>query len=319
MQILTPHIPPAPWRPRPHLVAARWRRYWRGLQFAWAPWAPFENLVTGEAPSSDPLSWTSERYGWGRSGGVGDRVVYSQADRYQMSDGEGTTVFCVVDGAIASGVNEIFMSARDDATDGSWMFIVRPNNRLQIFYNDGGGFYNSSTPEVVVRDTDMVHYMGGGRERNNGDWAFWYNGTWYADDLGVTQPFGSSAHTFTLNDPNYVANLGTTAAFMVAYKWNRLLSPDEFALLERDPWGPLRPELVPWAVVGPALEGYRWRNDDGSESAATWKDAQDADISVAPGTDARLRMILDNPTAGPVTIQAAEDGTEDWFDLDVEP
>jgi hypothetical protein len=39
-------------------------------------------------------------------------------------------------------------------------------------------------------------------------------------------------------------------------------------------------------------EGYRWRNDDGSESAATWKASQDTTASVTVSDNVRLRMLI---------------------------
>lgn len=41
-------------------------------------------------------------------------------------------------------------------------------------------------------------------------------------------------------------------------------------------------------------EGFRFRNDDGSESAATWKASQDVNINLAANTATRLRMLLDS-------------------------
>jgi hypothetical protein len=50
-------------------------------------------------------------------------------------------------------------------------------------------------------------------------------------------------------------------------------------------------------------EGFRFRNDNGSESTATWKDVQDANITLATTTAFRLRMIL-NATGDPASIDA---------------
>ena len=50
-------------------------------------------------------------------------------------------------------------------------------------------------------------------------------------------------------------------------------------------------------------EGFRFRNDDGSESAATWKASQDTNISLAADTAARIRMLL-NATGDPASIGA---------------
>ena len=50
-------------------------------------------------------------------------------------------------------------------------------------------------------------------------------------------------------------------------------------------------------------EGFRFRNDDGSESTATWKADQDVNITLAATTAFRLRMIL-NATGDPASIGA---------------
>jgi hypothetical protein len=39
-------------------------------------------------------------------------------------------------------------------------------------------------------------------------------------------------------------------------------------------------------------EGYRWRDDNGSESGASWLDSQDTDITRNPTTNTRLRAIV---------------------------
>ncbi len=48
-------------------------------------------------------------------------------------------------------------------------------------------------------------------------------------------------------------------------------------------------------------EGYRWRNDDGSESAATFRQAQDVVDTVDKTTNIRLRTLLD-ATGDPPTV-----------------
>jgi len=50
-------------------------------------------------------------------------------------------------------------------------------------------------------------------------------------------------------------------------------------------------------------EGFRFRNDDGSESAATWKANQDTNITLAAATVVRIRMLL-NATGDPASIGA---------------
>jgi hypothetical protein len=50
-------------------------------------------------------------------------------------------------------------------------------------------------------------------------------------------------------------------------------------------------------------EGFRFRNDDGSESAATWGAAQDTNITLASNTATRIRILL-NATGDPASIGA---------------
>jgi len=57
------------------------------------------------------------------------------------------------------------------------------------------------------------------------------------------------------------------------------------------------------AAVSIEQEGFRFRNDDGSESAATWKANQDTNITLAANTAFRLRFLL-KATGDPDSIDA---------------
>jgi hypothetical protein len=57
------------------------------------------------------------------------------------------------------------------------------------------------------------------------------------------------------------------------------------------------------AAVSIEQEGFRFRNDDGSESAATWKANQDVNINLAADTAFRLRFLL-KATGNPDSIDA---------------
>lgn len=64
-------------------------------------------------------------------------------------------------------------------------------------------------------------------------------------------------------------------------------------------------------------EGYRWRNDDGSESTATWRQNQDTVDTVGKEQTVRLRVLLDasgNPAAQQATLQyrRADEGASEW-------
>jgi len=49
-------------------------------------------------------------------------------------------------------------------------------------------------------------------------------------------------------------------------------------------------------------EGFRFRNDDGSETTATWRAAQDTNVSVAEGVNVRLRLLI-NTTGDEDTLK----------------
>lgn len=65
------------------------------------------------------------------------------------------------------------------------------------------------------------------------------------------------------------------------------------------------PQLIIDYTAAPSTldqEGYRFRNDDGSESTATWAAAQDTDISKATSAPFRLRALI-NGTLDPASNQ----------------
>lgn len=77
--------------------------------------------------------------------------------------------------------------------------------------------------------------------------------------------------------------------------------------------GASEPPLVASATV--EQEGFRFRNDDGSQTGATWLAAQDTAATVALDTPFRLRTVLDTTDDYPSTqfqLEYTEDGTSDW-------
>ena len=63
-----------------------------------------------------------------------------------------------------------------------------------------------------------------------------------------------------------------------------------------------------------AQEGYRWRNDDGSESTATFRQLQDVDDSIAKEINVRLRTLIDatgDPASEQYQIEYKEDADPD--------
>ena len=61
-------------------------------------------------------------------------------------------------------------------------------------------------------------------------------------------------------------------------------------------------------------EGFRFRNDDGSEAAATWKAAQDTNIILTAEEAFRLRVLVDatnDPDAGAVQLEVKKTSEAD--------
>ncbi len=70
----------------------------------------------------------------------------------------------------------------------------------------------------------------------------------------------------------------------------------------------------------PEQEGYRWRNDDGSESTATWLAAQDTDISRGKLSTTRLRVLVNNVGPGrtdqfSLQYRRVGDADSEWEDV----
>jgi hypothetical protein len=61
-----------------------------------------------------------------------------------------------------------------------------------------------------------------------------------------------------------------------------------------------------WTGVALEQEGFRWRNDDGDEDAATWLDTQDTDITAEEGANVRLRILVNasgDPASTPYQLE----------------
>jgi len=73
--------------------------------------------------------------------------------------------------------------------------------------------------------------------------------------------------------------------------------------IEDTTWATVVCEILAVASATIEQEGFRFRNDDGSESAATWKANQDTNITLAANTAFRLRFLL-KATGNPDSIDA---------------
>ena len=60
-------------------------------------------------------------------------------------------------------------------------------------------------------------------------------------------------------------------------------------------WPPrLSRRFVPGYIHGFRQVSFRWRNDDGNETTATWKENQDIDTAVNTDSNIRIRFVVVN-------------------------
>lgn len=79
--------------------------------------------------------------------------------------------------------------------------------------------------------------------------------------------------------------------------------------------GTLTDEADPTEVPIYEQEGFRFRNDDGSESGATWLAGQDTNVSIAAGTNVRLRTLVNatnDPAAGQYQLEYKKSTDAAW-------
>lgn len=74
------------------------------------------------------------------------------------------------------------------------------------------------------------------------------------------------------------------------------------------------------AAATPTLDQkhFRWRNDDGSETTATWVAAEDTNVTIAATTPTRLRvevLTAGNPASKAFKLQYRKVGATDWKDV----
>lgn len=134
-----------------------------------------------------------------------------------------------------------------------------------------------------------------------------------ATGLSPLSSRGSSYPTWGFSDGN-----GYEGDAYYGCHWTRVLDQDEEAKLWREPFHFFVPErkifFVSSAATALEQEGFRFRNDDGSETTATWAAVQDTNISAASGTRRRLRVLLNatgDPAAGQYQLEVKKSTDSD--------
>lgn len=125
------------------------------------------------------------------------------------------------------------------------------------------------------------------------------------------------------DDPDNYTDAIESAIFTDATNaWGRSLrrnlnatsdDPNTFTTLQNEQWVIGLVAIRPISVILDQ-EGFRFRNDDGSESAATWRQNQDVNDSIAKNSNIRLRLLInatDDPSSEQFLLEYKENADPD--------
>jgi hypothetical protein len=191
------------------------------------------------------------------------------------------------------------------ATYGAYSFACPGSNvqnvdTLEVYTKSGSGAINVG---IYLADLTLICKGTATKNAATNSWIAWAAAalTWYH---GYTALTGGTTYYLCVGGPysTYVAyDVGSAGDVM----WNN----DVFTALP-DPFyndGTTTSRISIRCGVTAAggtlnQEGFRFRNDDGDEDAASWKEAQDTNLTAPKSVNTRLRTILD-ATGDPATAQ----------------
>jgi hypothetical protein len=149
--------------------------------------------------------------------------------------------------------------------------------------NQGTGTTTTATGLTTTSDNSLVIFI-------NAD---------YIQTAGTMSPPSGTTPTFTerldsATAPIYVADGVLAAEGATGNKTTTNRGSESIS-----PWAAVLIALTPVVVE---QEGFRWRNDDGDEDAATWRQSQDVADTAELDEQVRLRVLL-NASGDPATTQ----------------
>lgn len=151
------------------------------------------------------------------------------------------------------------------ASDGNNGWYVLLSNSVHVYYYSGGVRSSALTNDDRSSHSDTLHCTWTYQASNN-------QVTVYLDGTQWSQAF----HT------------GTTVGNFVYVYMEATDYPSYVEFLDN--------LVIKDVITGPTTtldqEGFRWRNDDGSETSATWKAAQDTDLTAPLSANVRLRALV---------------------------
>jgi hypothetical protein len=182
-------------------------------------------------------------------------------------------------------------------------------------YCDGADDVTNIDPTAWGRNDYHVYaaQVGWGRKK------LWVDGQKIHDAAQSGDIFVYNNSGIQLGQVEY--DIGGYGDNVFCYAFLEELTEDEITAIIEDPWGLVRaarfvPVAITAAELEETLEGFRWRDDDGNEGAATWAQVQDVNHTVDVNGVARLRIIIQAPSGGQYQLECALDGTENWFKIE---
>lgn len=182
------------------------------------------------------------------------------------------------------------------------------NRTVSMDVDAGTGQYITySVIEVDNLDTSPADQVGTGGPTNSaapsattaaaGDQAdelfvaVYYDGTGVLQST-ITPPSGYTAMHAELDGSSFV---GSGAAYKISSSANSAAETAAFSLTSAVTWDTAIAgfRLVTGGAATADQEGFRFRNDDGSETSATWAASQDTDKTAPLSANLRLRLLID--------------------------
>lgn len=327
VQVYGPEAPPRPWRVAPHLLTAEGRALWRGLvrcvPLAWHP-AASERLrcvVSGEqsylthvtGTGSKPTDEMEVGGKFVRFVTSADGYCYEETEHNPLVDatllpmgGDPRAMWFYGDPGSSTGPILAWGSDHGGDTGSSSNIQISGTNGV-LRWGAFGGFANGSSDNRNRTGSYAITFDGTNVEDSqlwiDAEPEAWDSTSSVAIDTGYFDLARSEDNIRSLSiggqyRTDQGADYGVTDCNLgIVAVWNRPLTQRELRVLHEDPYILIRPD--PYAVFGlsiivPSLDGFRFRNDDGTEVTATWLASEDTGATVDTDSTFRVRVQADN-------------------------
>lgn len=326
-------LKPGLWNAQPRYTDPDWLWAWRGLVFAALPGGKWRHELVVGTPGTllGSGTWrgmTSHGQAFQSTSLTADGGYWTWSERIAKI----TTDYTIIVWAdpASAGLGDYSKLLTIPYRNGVWAspFAAISFGRNASTSNGYSDFAPSAVGEQFVtssagfiQDTDgLTMYV---FTRSGVACTFYRNAVQFgtASMTSGTSPvdFVNKQPVVLLNHSNSDPGEGIIGVAPLAMIYNRALTAREIKALYLDPYAFVQiPSLQKFYPAGNGFsyeqEGYRFRNDDGSEITATWRQAQDTPDSIARLTIFRLRHIINTTGNTPSTNYRIEYRKTDSYD-----